>query len=139
MSIYNHTGIYLSEKKIWKAHKHSFKEKKTIFRSSHHRCSIKAVLKNLAIFTTRKHLWWSVFLIMLQTSRPATLLKKTPAQVFSCEYCKIFKNIYFEDHLQTAASASWSILYKEFVDISYDNGSFGIQEDSICLQLIYFF
>ena len=22
-----------------------------------------------------------------------------------------FKNIYFEDHLQTAASASWSILY----------------------------
>ena len=40
---------------------------------------------------------------------------------FSCEYCKIVKNIFFEDHLQTAASASWSILYKEFVDISYDN------------------
>ena len=81
--------------------------------------------------------------------------------MFSCEYCKIFKNIYFEDHLQTAASASWSILYKEFVDISYENASFGmqapwsilykkfvdisyenasfgIQEDSIWLQLIYF-
>ena len=28
-----------------------------------------------------------------------------------CEYWKIFKNIYFEDDLQTAASASWSILY----------------------------
>ena len=51
--------------------------------------------------------------------------------MFSCEYCKIFKNIYFEDHLQMAASASWSILYKEFVDISYDNASFGIQEDSM--------
>ena len=50
--------------------------------------------------------------------------------MFSCEYCKIFENIYFEDHLQMAASASWSILYKEFVDISYDNASFGIQEDS---------
>ena len=26
------------------------------------------------------------------------------AQVFSCEYCKIFKNTYFEKHLWTAAS-----------------------------------
>ena len=58
--------------------------------------------------------------------------------MFSCEYYKIFKNIYFEDYLQTAASASWSILYKEFVDISYENASFGIQEDSMWLQLIYF-
>ena len=31
-------------------------------------------------------------------------LKETPAQVFSCEYCKIFKNTYFEEHLRTAAS-----------------------------------
>ena len=26
----------------------------------------------------------------------------TPTQVFSCEYCEIFKNTYFEKHLQTA-------------------------------------
>ena len=31
------------------------------------------------------------FLIMLQDFRPATLLKDTPTQVFSCEYCEIFK------------------------------------------------
>ena len=31
---------------------------------------------------------------------------ETVAQVFSCEYGKIFKNIYFEIHLQTAASVS---------------------------------
>ena len=29
--------------------------------------------------------------------------KETPPQVFSCEYCEIFKNIDFEEHLQTAA------------------------------------
>ena len=46
--------------------------------------------------------------------------------MFSCEYCKVFKNIYFEDHLQTAAFASWSILYKKFVDISYENASLGM-------------
>ena len=57
--------------------------------------------------------------------------------MFSCEYCKIFKNIYFVDHLQTAASASWNTFCKEFVDISYENASFGTREDSIWLQLIY--
>ena len=27
--------------------------------------------------------------------------KETPAQVFSCEICKIFKNTYFKEHLRT--------------------------------------
>ena len=34
----------------------------------------------------------------------ATLLKKALTQVFSYEYCEIFKNIYFEEHLRTADS-----------------------------------
>ena len=59
--------------------------------------------------------------------------------MFSCEYSKIFKSIYFEDHLQMAASASWSILYKEFVDISYDNASLGIQKDSVHMTAAYLF
>ena len=46
----------------------------------------KVVLKNFAIL---KHL----------NFRPATLLKETPTQVFSCEYCKIFKNSFFIEHL----------------------------------------
>ena len=29
--------------------------------------------------------------------------KQTPTQVFSCEYCEIFTNTYFEEHLRTAA------------------------------------
>ena len=33
--------------------------------------------------------------------------KETLAQVFSCEFCEIFKNTYFEEHLQTAASNSF--------------------------------
>ena len=59
--------------------------------------------------------------------------------MFSWEYCKIFKNIYFEDHLQVTASACGSILYKEFVDIAYDNASFDILEGAMWLQFIYFF
>ena len=58
----------------------------------------KAVFRNFAIFT-RKHLCWSLF------SWPTTLSKRDYIkQVFSCKYCKIFKNIYFEEHPPTAAS-----------------------------------
>ena len=63
---------------------------------SQRRCSTKkAVLKNFAMFT-RKHLLWSLFLIKVQTFRPANLLKWTPTQTFCCEYCErapILKNI----------------------------------------------
>ena len=31
-------------------------------------------------------------------------MKETTTQVFSCEYCEIFKNTYFEKHLPTDAS-----------------------------------
>ena len=55
----------------------------------------KAVLKNFAIFTG-KQLLWNPFFQLYQ--------KETPTEVFSCEYCEIFKNTYFEEHLQTAAS-----------------------------------
>ena len=30
--------------------------------------------------------------------------KETPTQVFFCEFCQIFNNNYFEEHLRTAAS-----------------------------------
>ena len=36
----------------------------------------------------------------LQAFMPATLLKKIPAQVISCEYYEIFKNTCFEEHLR---------------------------------------
>ena len=51
-----------------------------------------------------KKLCWSLFLIKLQFWGPATLLKKTPTQVLSCEIYKLFKNNYFEEHLWTSAS-----------------------------------
>ena len=47
-------------------------------------------LKNFAKFT-EKHLYQSLSFIKVAGLRPATLLKKTLAQVFSCEFCKSFK------------------------------------------------
>ena len=36
--------------------------------------------------------------------RLVAILKRNPAQVFFCEFCKIFKHTYFVEYLQTAAS-----------------------------------
>ena len=70
-----------------------YKVKQNICRSSHQRCSTKkATLKNFAIFIG-KHL------------KACNFIKKR-LQHKCCEYCEIFKNTCFEEHLQTAASAS---------------------------------
>ena len=36
--------------------------------------------------------------------------KETPTQLFSGEYCEIFKNTYFEEHLQTVAFQALDLL-----------------------------
>ena len=45
------------------------------------------------------------FKILLNSQENKVLqLKETPAQVFSFEFCEIFKNVYFIEHLRTATS-----------------------------------
>ena len=74
----------------------------------------------------KNHLCWGLFLIKLQAWKPITLSKETPTQVFSCEYCKIFKNIHFEENMWTDASESGVICITKrfyrgliFVKLSY--------------------
>ena len=56
--------------------------------------SKKGVLRNCAKFTG-KHQCQSLFFNKVADLRPATLLQKeTVARVFSCEFCKISKNIF---------------------------------------------
>ena len=52
----------------------------------------KGVLKNFAKFTG-KHLCQSLFF------KKNFIKKETLAQVFSCEFCEIFKNTFFTEHL----------------------------------------
>ena len=54
----------------------------------------KGVPKNLAKLTG-KHLCQSLFFNKVVGLRPVTLLKKTLAQVFSCEFGEILKNTFF--------------------------------------------
>ena len=44
----------------------------------------------------------------------ATLLKETPTQVFSCEYCQILKNTFFAEQVRETASENipgWRLTY----------------------------
>ena len=36
--------------------------------------------------------------------KTCNFIKRTPAQVFPCEYCEILKNTYFGEYLRTATS-----------------------------------
>ena len=66
-------------------------------------CSIKDVLTNFTKFTG-KHLCQSLFLIKLQAKACNFIEKETLAQVFSCKFCKSFKNTFFTEHLGETAS-----------------------------------
>ena len=59
----------------------------------------KAVLKNFSILIG-KH----------RFSSRQLYYKETPTHVLSCKYCEVFKNIYFKEHLRTAAS--WELFMR---------------------------
>ena len=72
-------------------------------RSNHRRCSTnKSVLKNLSIFAVLESLF-------IKAARLASnfIEIKTPTQLSFRQYCGIFKNTYFEEHLPTAAFDSF--------------------------------
>ena len=69
-------------------------------RGSRRRCCIKkGLLKNFSKFT-EKHLCQSLFFNKDAGAADNFIKKETLAQVFSCEFCKIFKNTFFIEHLR---------------------------------------
>ena len=60
------------------------------------RCSVKKVFLEIS----QNHLYQSLFFDKVAGLRPATLLTKRLRHiVFSCEFCEIFKNNFFMEHL----------------------------------------
>ena len=76
-------------------------------RSSHHRCTIvKGVILNFAKFTGKHLCQVSFFKIKLQVSACNFIKKETLAQVFSCEFCEIFKSIFLTEVFRASPSIS---------------------------------
>ena len=61
------------------------------------------VFKHFAKFTG-EHLYRCLFFKKVACLQSGTLSKNTPEQLFSGEFCEMFKNSYFVEHLRTAAS-----------------------------------
>ena len=77
-----------------------------LVRSSHQRCSLKKVVFKISQYSQENTRAWVSFSIKLQASSLQLYKKKeTLAQVLSCEFCEIFKNTFFKEHLRTIASA----------------------------------
>ena len=64
--------------------------------------------------------------------------KRLQHRCFPVNIAKSLKSICFQIICKRLLLPLEVFLYKEFVDISYKNASFGIQEDSTWLQLICF-
>ena len=69
----------------------------------------KMVLKKDVTKLTEKHLCQRLIFNKVAglrplLKRPTLLKKKTLTQLFSCEFCEIFKNTYCTEHLWTSAS-----------------------------------
>ena len=79
-------------------------------KSNHQWCSIiKGVLRNLAKFAgnTCNRVCFFNNVAGLRPMACTFIKKETLTQVFSCEFCKIFKNTFFTEHLQMTASADY--------------------------------
>ena len=59
-----------------------------------------------------KHLYQSFFFNKVAAIRLNFIKKESVAQDFTCEFCKIFKNIFFTAHLKAAASVHCKALMK---------------------------
>ena len=76
--------------------------RKQIFKSSYRRCSIKkGALTNFAKFIRN-----NCARLKLQTSARNFVKKETLTQEFSCEFCQIFENTFFTEHLWTTDKIS---------------------------------
>ena len=70
--------------------------------SSHRKCFMKKLFLKVPITGTQ--LRWSLLFNKVASLKSCKFIKETPPRVFSCEHCKIVKNIYFKEHPRTAAS-----------------------------------
>ena len=68
-------------------------------------CSIKKMFLKI-LQKSRENIWAGNFFLIKRGLRPATILKKTLAQVLSCEFCETCKNPFSKEHLWTTALAN---------------------------------
>ena len=75
--------------------------------------SWKVVLKKICYFHRKTPVFEPLF--NKAAIRPSALLEKGSTTGFFCQYYKTFKNIYFVEHLQTAATVIFQNYFTEYL------------------------
>ena len=107
-------------------------------KSSHQRCSIKKLLLKIWQSITGKHLCWSLLLIVAELQARNFIKKRLQHGCFPVNIAKSLKAAILKIICKRLL-LPLELFCKEFVDISCENASFSIPEESIWLKLIYFF
>ena len=76
-----------------------------LVRSSHQRCSLKKVVFKISQYSQENTRAWVSFSIKLQAWSLQRYKKKRPWHRCFPEFCEIFKNTFFKEHLRTIVSA----------------------------------
>ena len=105
------------------------------YRSSHRSRSINVFLKTSQ--NSQKNTCGTVsYLIISQASTCSSFKKETLVQVFSCEFCEIFKNTLFTEHIGATTSAIRKYSNKTIVFLLFN--SFTFTSFNIFIVLIVF-
>ena len=103
-----------------------------LFRSSHGgEKSVKKVFLKISQISHESICAGVSFLITLLVFRSSGL--ETPRLMFSCKICEIFKNNYFQEHLQKTVSICFTSKY-----YNSTNGEFGLDETSTVSKVSIF-
>ena len=78
--------------------------------SSHQKCSIKKMFLKILQNSQQQICARVSFLIKLQVSASNLIKKEALVQVFSCEFCEIFKNTFFTEYLWSIASEGFHFM-----------------------------
>ena len=78
MKVFDQNWMYVEARNQRTAPQQTLLYRGRTVRSSHRRCFIRKLFLKTLQYPQEKHLCWSLFLKMLQTFRPATLLEKDP-------------------------------------------------------------
>ena len=103
------------------------------YRSSHRRCSIKKVFLNISQNSQENTCARVSSLIKFQAEPYNFIKTETLAQVFSFEFCEIFKNTFFTEHLWT--NTSKNIL--TFTDSDASTSTDSVGSSSACCSAFF--
>ena len=73
----------------------------TGYRSSYQSCSKKRVFLTISQNSQKNNCAWVSFLMSCLTEACTFIKKETLAQVFSSDFCEIFRNTFFKEHCRT--------------------------------------